>query len=63
MERLKKEIPTSDLIEELSSLIELHYRYRFDPQGIPETERAKLKFAVQLWLDKYSGQRSIKTSI
>ncbi|MBK1986726.1 transglutaminase domain-containing protein [Sphaerospermopsis aphanizomenoides BCCUSP55] len=54
IERLKKEIPTSDLIEDLSSLIELHYRYRFDPQGIQETERAKLKSAVQSWLAKYS---------
>lgn len=30
IERLKKEIPTSDLMEDVSSLIELHYRYRFD---------------------------------
>ncbi|MBD2291921.1 transglutaminase domain-containing protein [Anabaena sphaerica FACHB-251] len=58
MLRLKEEIPTSDLIDELSSLIDLHYRYRFDPQGIKDAERAGLKSAVQSWLDKYSGQRS-----
>lgn len=53
LERLKAELPTDDLIQELSSLIELHYRYRFDPQGIQETERAGLKSAVQSWLEKY----------
>ncbi|WP_413171999.1 transglutaminase-like domain-containing protein [Anabaena azotica] len=54
MERLKKEISASDLIEELSSLIEIHYRYRFDPQGIEDAERARLQSAVQLWLEQLS---------
>ncbi|WP_353929692.1 transglutaminase-like domain-containing protein [Okeanomitos corallinicola TIOX110] len=50
--RLKKELPASYMIDDLSSLMEIHYRYRFDPQGIPDTEREKLKSAVQLWLEK-----------
>ncbi|MBD2629054.1 transglutaminase-like domain-containing protein [Trichormus variabilis] len=58
IERLKEEMPTSDFLEDLSSLIELHYRYRFDPQGIKEPERAGLKSAVQLWLDKYGNPQS-----
>ncbi|BAY08003.1 transglutaminase-like domain-containing protein [Calothrix sp. NIES-2098] len=50
IERLEKELPNSDLINDLTSLVELHYRDRFDPQGIKETERARLKSAVQAWL-------------
>lgn len=55
VERLKKELPTSNLIEELTSLIELYYRDRFDPEGLKEIERARLKSAVKLWLDKYNN--------
>ena len=44
---------TSDLIAELQVIIKLHYRYRFDPQGITKEERAKLKSATQSWLIKY----------
>ncbi|MBD2694193.1 transglutaminase-like domain-containing protein [Anabaena catenula] len=58
IKRLKEEMPTSHFIEDLSSLIELHYRYRFDPQGIKEPERAGLKSAVQSWLDKYGNPQS-----
>ncbi|OUL22349.1 transglutaminase [Nostoc sp. T09] len=50
MNRLKEELPSSDLIEDLTSLVEIHYRDRFDPQGLKEAERAKLKSAVQAWL-------------
>jgi hypothetical protein len=52
--RIKQQDTTSDMIEELSSLVELHYRYRFDPQGIKNEEREKLKSAVNSWLTKYS---------
>ncbi|HEY9852730.1 MAG TPA: transglutaminase domain-containing protein [Leptolyngbyaceae cyanobacterium] len=51
--RLKEEIPTSDLIEELSFLIELHYRDRFDPLGIKDEERAILSSKIRAWLEKY----------
>lgn len=44
----------SDLIDELTVIAKLHYRYRFDPQGISQAERAKLKSATDLWLAKYS---------
>ncbi|MFM6139688.1 MAG: hypothetical protein ACKPCP_37050, partial [Sphaerospermopsis kisseleviana] len=54
LDRLKEELPTPDLIEDLTSIIELHYQERFDPQGINETERQKLKSAVQLWLKTHS---------
>ncbi|AFZ22920.1 transglutaminase-like enzyme, predicted cysteine protease [Cylindrospermum stagnale PCC 7417] len=53
IQRLKEELSSSQ-VDDLTSLIELHYRDRFDPAGIKETERAKFKSAVQSWLDKYS---------
>jgi len=34
----------------LQSILALHYRYRFDPEGIPLSERNKLKSLVQAWL-------------
>lgn len=56
IERVQANLPTSDLVDELRSILELHYRYRFDPQGIKTTERDKLKSDCRSWLDKY--QRS-----
>jgi protein-glutamine gamma-glutamyltransferase len=44
---------TTELIAELQVIIALHYRYRFDPQAISQTERAKLKSATESWLLKY----------
>jgi hypothetical protein len=40
--------------KDLGSILELHYRYRFDPNGIKPTERAALKSGVQAWLDEYN---------
>ena len=42
-----------DLIAELKIIIQMHYRYRFDPQGISQTERAKLASATKSWLSEY----------
>jgi transglutaminase-like putative cysteine protease len=47
--RLKEELPN---IDELELIVELHYRDRYDPQGIKDTEKASLKSAVQAWLEK-----------
>jgi hypothetical protein len=41
-------------IKGLRSILDLHYRYRFDPSGIKKTERAALKSGVQAWLDEYN---------
>ncbi len=48
--RLKAELPVPDLIEDLALIIELHYRDRYDPQGIEDSERAILKSTIQAWL-------------
>ncbi|MCG6917421.1 MAG: transglutaminase-like domain-containing protein [Deltaproteobacteria bacterium] len=39
--------------ESIHSLLELHYRYRFDPQGISPAERSALKSEVELWLAEH----------
>ena len=51
--RLQKSQPASPMLNDLKSILELHYRYRFDPNGIETTERARLKSDSQSWLDKY----------
>jgi hypothetical protein len=50
---LPKNPPALHGINDLRSLLALHYRYRFDPKGIKTTERAALKSGSQSWLDKY----------
>ena len=50
--RLQNTPETSDLANELDFIIQLHYRYRFDPRGINAQERAKLRSACQAWLEK-----------
>ncbi|MBD2387034.1 transglutaminase domain-containing protein [Cylindrospermum sp. FACHB-282] len=54
IQRLKEELSPSQ-VDDLTSLIELHYRDRFDPVAMNETEQAKFKSAIQSWLDKYSN--------
>ncbi|MCC0175725.1 transglutaminase domain-containing protein [Waterburya agarophytonicola K14] len=51
--RLQNTPETFDTIEDLSSIIELHYRYRFDPLGIDSQTRAKLRSDCQEWLAKH----------
>ena len=53
MKRLKWELPQNLLIDDLSSIVELHYRYRFDPQSINQAEKQKLKEMIESWLNLY----------
>ncbi len=48
--RVKNNPDTSDLMDNLDSIIKLHYRYCFDPQGISTKEREELRCACQAWL-------------
>jgi protein-glutamine gamma-glutamyltransferase len=52
MVRLQKKLPMSQ-VDALYSILTLHYRYRFDPQGIAPTEREKLRVLTQAWLAEY----------
>ena len=46
------ENPLAPSLRELPPLLELHYRYRFDPQGLSEQEQQELQNAARAWLEK-----------
>ena len=46
---------TNASTQHLQSILSLHYRYRFDPNGITSQERAALKSSAQSWLDERQG--------
>ncbi len=50
--KVKNNPDTSKAIDNLDSIIRLHYRYCFDPQGISTQEREELRYACQLWLEQ-----------
>jgi hypothetical protein len=39
--------------ESLRSILELHYRYRFDPVGITQAEKSELESKVRSWLTQH----------
>ena len=39
----------------LPALLALHYRYRFDPVGLGDTERARLTAEARTWLAAHAG--------
>jgi protein-glutamine gamma-glutamyltransferase len=47
--RLKQKLPESQM-SNLNQIIDLHYCYRFDPQGITKEDRTKLRSMIQSWL-------------
>ena len=51
--KLQKNPSATLWIKDLRSILDLHYRYRFDPNGIKTTERAALKSDTKAWLDEY----------
>ena len=40
-------------LDALAPLLDLHYRYRFDPAGISAEEMALLRDAAQAWLSAH----------
>jgi hypothetical protein len=50
--RLEKLTASSVSADALRPLLSLHYRYRFDPNGITVAERAALKSGVHSWLEQ-----------
>jgi protein-glutamine gamma-glutamyltransferase len=47
--RLKQKLPEAKM-NDLNQIIDLHYCYRFDPQGIDQEDRLKLRSMIQCWL-------------
>jgi hypothetical protein len=58
LKRLQKDPSAPPRLNKLGAILNLHYRYRFDPQGINATERAALKSGAQAWLHKYNPPKS-----
>jgi hypothetical protein len=42
----------------LQPILILHYRYRFDPEGLTPAEKATLQSSVQAWVERYEAERS-----
>ena len=57
-DRLQTNPETANLIQNLDRIIQLHYRYSFDPQGINDQERQELQTACQNWLALVNRQSS-----
>jgi protein-glutamine gamma-glutamyltransferase len=52
MVRSEKQLSMSQM-DVLRSILNLHYRYRFDPQGLGSMERERLRSLSQSWLSQY----------
>jgi len=49
----RTEFAASLTYKPLRPLLDLHYRYRFDPNGLTKAEKKALKFGVKQWIDRY----------
>ncbi|MGD9306193.1 MAG: hypothetical protein PVF79_18125, partial [Desulfobacterales bacterium] len=67
IERLPPDRFTTHLIDDLKSILNLHYRYRFDPKGIGAAEKAALISDTRAWLDAYhsamQGRHEIQETV
>ncbi|MGL5511373.1 MAG: hypothetical protein ACRDB1_17295, partial [Microcoleaceae cyanobacterium] len=52
LKRLQSEQPDLLILGDLLPLIELYYGDRFDPQGISQQERERLKVLIEGWLQE-----------
>ncbi len=48
--RIRDRLPAGRGAESLIPIARLHYRYRFDPAGLPPSERTQLRVLAQQWL-------------
>ncbi|MCA8967001.1 MAG: hypothetical protein KDC48_19125, partial [Planctomycetes bacterium] len=53
--RLAEEGRLADAELLLGEVVRLHYRYRFDPQGIAPADRERLRDGVRDWLARHAG--------
>lgn len=54
IQRIEDTQPSSVATEPLHSILALHYRYRFDPEGITQAEKEALYSSVQVWLEHHA---------
>ena len=58
IERLENHSPAAIGMDALRPLLALHYRYRFDPQGLRTQDRARLKLLTESWLAQHAHLRT-----
>jgi transglutaminase-like putative cysteine protease len=54
LERIGEQAPVAGSSAELERLLALHYRYRFDPQGLPAADRERLRADALAWLAEHA---------
>jgi len=52
LERVASEPSLAELKGSLRALLRLHYRYRFDPNGLSNAHREELRREARAWLEK-----------
>jgi hypothetical protein len=57
LERIGAQEPVAGSSAELGRLLALHYRYRFDPQGLPAADRERLRADAFAWLAEHAEAR------
>lgn len=55
LERISAQAPVAGSNAELERLLALHYRYRFDPEGLPAADRERLRADAETWLAEHAG--------
>jgi hypothetical protein len=50
LERIGEQAPVAGSSPELERLLALHYRYRFDPEGLATADRERLRADAEHWL-------------
>ncbi|MEM8831844.1 MAG: transglutaminase-like domain-containing protein [Cyanobacteria bacterium P01_G01_bin.19] len=53
---------TSDIVEGLESIVQMHYRYCFDPHGIDAEGRENLRSACYSWIEQHQKRNSENVS-
>jgi transglutaminase-like putative cysteine protease len=53
--RVRGRLPAGADADALLQIARLHYRYRFDPEGLPGPERARLRESVARWLRRHAA--------
>lgn len=54
LERIGEQAPVADSSAALERLLALHYRYRFDPEGLAPADRERLRATAERWLAEHA---------
>jgi len=61
IQRIADAQPSPVSTESLHSILALHYRYRFDPEGITHAEKEALTSRVHIWLEQHADVKNPKS--